>query len=59
MAAPMAALPRPIPLESEPPPSLPEGSWYGVRRLLVLYGLLLGCSALFALLLGLKAAPES
>jgi membrane protease YdiL (CAAX protease family) len=46
-------------LESEPPPSLPEGSWHGVRRLLVLYGLLLACSALFALLIGLKAAPES
>lgn len=55
----MAAPPRPLPLESEPPPSLPEGGWHGVRRLLVLYGLLLACSALFALLIGLKAAPES
>jgi uncharacterized protein len=46
-------------LESEPPPSLPENGWHGVRRLLVLYALLLGCSALFALLLGLKVAPPS
>lgn len=48
-----------LPLESEPPPSRPESSWHGVRRLLVLYGLLLGCSALFALLLGLKVARQS
>lgn len=54
-----ASAARPLQLESEPPPSLSEGSWHGVRRLLVLYGLLLACSALFALLLGLKAAPES
>ena len=46
-------------LESEPPPSLPENSWHGVRRLLILYVLLLGCSALFALLLGLKVARQS
>jgi uncharacterized protein len=48
-----------LPLESEPPPSLPENSWHGLRRLLVLYGLLLANSALFALLLGLKLAPQS
>jgi membrane protease YdiL (CAAX protease family) len=48
-----------LPLESEPPPSLPENSWHGVRRLLVLYALMLGCSALFALLLGLKVARQS
>jgi len=48
-----------LPLESEPPPSLPESSWHGVRRLLVLYALMLGCSALFALLLGLKVARPS
>lgn len=53
------AAPRPSPLESEAPPSLTEGSWHGLRRLLVLYGLLLASSALFALLLGVKAAPES
>lgn len=55
----MMAPPRPLPLESEPPPSLPEGGWHGVRRLLVLYALLLACSALYALLLALKAAPDS
>jgi len=53
------AEPRLLPLESEPPPSLPENSWIGVRRLLVLYALLLACSALFALLIATKAAPES
>ncbi len=41
------------------PPSLPEHGWHGERRLLVLYGLLLATSALFALLIGLKVARQS
>ncbi len=49
---------EPWPLESQPPPSLPESSWHGVRRLLALYGLMLGSSAFLALLLALKAGPE-
>jgi uncharacterized protein len=46
-------------VESEPPLSLGENSWHGVRRLLVLYGLMLGCSALFALLIALNVARQS
>ncbi len=52
------ATPQLLP-ESEPPPSTPENSWHAVRRILVLYALMLGCSALFALLLGLKVARQS
>ncbi|WP_437817217.1 CPBP family intramembrane glutamic endopeptidase [Sorangium sp. So ce1078] len=40
-----------------PPPSAHESSWHGLRRLLVLYALLLAASALLALLRALEVAP--